>query len=181
MRAGRFLGFQPASDPNTEFKYTAQVMKITSLVSLGAAFILGACASQAIKSGPVPLAHAATLASVLDLEDAPQATAPSGQATVTHLARGENAYIGRLKMNPGAAVPQHRDATEEYIHILEGSGQITIEGKVYAVKAGTTIYMPAHAQVSFQNGNAELVGLQVFAGPGPAAKYNRWKATSEQL
>ncbi len=150
-------------------------MKITSVVGLGAAFILGACASQAANSGPISSAHAATLATVLHLEDAPRATAPSGKATVAHLARGENAYIGRLQMKAGAAVPEHRDATEEYIHILEGTGEITIEGQVHAVKPGTTIYMPAHAKVSFQNGDTELLGLQVFAGPGPATKYNKWQ------
>ena len=31
----------------------------------------------------------------------------------------------------GAAVPEHRDATEEYIYVLEGSGRMVIDGKTY--------------------------------------------------
>ena len=68
----------------------------------------------------------------------------------------------------------HRDATEEYIHVLEGQGRMSIDGVEYEVRAGTTIYMPANALVTFTNGDARLVGLQVFAGPAPAAKYDRW-------
>ena len=37
------------------------------------------------------------------------------------------------------------------------------------------IFMPAGVTVSYQNGDAELVALQVFAPPGPAAKYDRWR------
>ena len=35
-------------------------------------------------------------------------------------------------------------------------------------------YMPADAEVSYQNGAEEMVALQVFAGPAPAAKYDAW-------
>jgi quercetin dioxygenase-like cupin family protein len=100
--------------------------------------------------------------------------APSGQARVTILAHGREAFVARLELDPGAAVPEHRDATEEYIHVLEGSGTITIDDVTYPLAVGDTVYMPADAKVSFQNGNAPLVGLQVFAGPEPAAKYDAW-------
>ena len=50
-----------------------------------------------------------------------------------------------------------------------------MDGKTYEITAGTTIYMPANATVSFQNGDQPLVAIQVFAGPGPAAKYDTWK------
>ena len=63
---------------------------------------------------------------------------------------------------------------EEYIHVLEGSGTMVIEGREHAVEAGTTIYMPADALVEFRNGPARLVALQVFAGPAPASKYDAW-------
>ena len=100
--------------------------------------------------------------------------APNGRARVTILARGLEAFVGRLEMDAGAAVPEHRDATEEYIHVLEGSGTITIDDVEHPLAAGDTVYMPANAKVSFQNGDAPLVGLQVFAGPEPAAKYEAW-------
>jgi quercetin dioxygenase-like cupin family protein len=105
---------------------------------------------------------------------AEQRVAPNGKARVTILARGLEAFVGRLEMDPGAAVPEHRDATEEYIHVLAGSGTITIDDHVYPLATGDTVYMPADAKVSFQNDDAPLVGLQVFAGPEPAAKYDAW-------
>lgn len=95
-------------------------------------------------------------------------------ADVYLLARGDNAFIGRLEMAPGGEVPEHRDPTEEYIHILAGSGVFTIEGQAHTVGPGTTIYMPAEALVSFKNGGERLVAIQVFAGPGPASKYEAW-------
>ena len=161
------------------------------------AFFVGACSTAAVQSSatlPGGDAEAATPAPDTAPEAAPEAwmpeisgpitkadaarvrTAPSGKAGVTILARGENAFVARLRMDAGAAVPVHRDATEEYIHVLEGSGTITIDGTEHAIAKGDTVYMPANAEVSFHNGDAELVGLQVFAGPEPASKYGGWTA-----
>lgn len=145
------------------------------------AFVLGACTTAAVQSTAAPEtpaadapARAASSGAVVPLDRAERRRNPPGTAVVTLLARGENAFLARLEMDPGAAVPEHRDATEEYVHVLEGSGRITIDGTSHEVTAGTTIYMPANALVSFQNGDAPLVGLQVFAGPEPAAKYDAW-------
>lgn len=112
---------------------------------------------------------------VRHLDQAQIQSAPSGKAHITHLAEGLNAYLGKLVLEPGAAVPEHADATEEYIHVLEGSGTITIDGVTHAVGAGSTVYMAAKAKVSFQNGPTRMVAIQVFAGPDPARKYQNWK------
>ena len=77
-------------------------------------------------------------------------------------------------MQADAAVPEHQDATEEYIHVLSGGGTVTIDGQAHEVQAGGTIFMPAGATVSFQNGKEPMVALQVFAGPAPSAKYESW-------
>ncbi len=111
---------------------------------------------------------------VTPIAEAEVRVAPSGKARVQKLARGDNAFLARLELAPGAKVPEHRDATEEYIHVLEGKGLITIEGQTHSIGPGTTVYMPANARVSFQNGDARMVAIQVFAGPGPAAKYRKW-------
>ena len=97
-----------------------------------------------------------------------------GKAKVQELARGKNAFIGRLWLAPGAAVPLHQDASEEYVVFLEGGGTMTIDGKSTVVGPGSSVYMPAGAAVSFQNGPKETVVIQVFAGPEPAEKYTRW-------
>ena len=100
--------------------------------------------------------------------------APSGKANIRILGEGTNAFLGLLRMEGGAKVPEHRDSDEEYIHILQGTGTMFIEDKPYDVKPGTSIFMPKNARVRFQNGPDELMALQVFAGPGSAAKYDAW-------
>lgn len=155
----------------------------SSPLALLAAFLLGACATLAVESAASkPQAEPASdaddgashEAQVIALADAARATAPSGGASITHLARGRNAYVGLLRMAAGGEVPVHRDATEEFIHVLEGRGTMTIEGRESAIEPGTTIYMPAGVEVRYRNGDAELVAIQVFAGPEPAAKYEAW-------
>jgi quercetin dioxygenase-like cupin family protein len=156
-----------------------------SPAALLSTFLLGACTTVALQTAAAPDAPAVDAPSVeqvlaptvVALADAPSATAPHGKATITHLARGQNAYLGHMRMAPGAAVPVHRDATEEYIHVLEGGGVMTIDGRTYEIGPGTTVFMPANAEVSFQNGEAEMQAIQVFAGPEPAKKYDAWIAS----
>ena len=124
----------------------------------------------ACEAGPASAPRAAV---VRPLEQAEHRR--KGEAADVHvLARGDNAFLGKLEMAAGGEVPEHRDATEEYIHILEGGGEFTIDGERHTVGPGTTIYMPADALVSFKNGPAKLVAIQVFAGPEPAVKYDAW-------
>lgn len=152
-----------------------------------AAFVLGACAATAVQSSAsapkaaptdteaaAPAAAAGVSPPITRAAEAERRVSPNGKARLTILARGHEAFLGRLEMDAGAAVPEHRDSTEEYIHVLEGSGTMVIDDATFAIAAGDTIYMPADAKVSFQNGDAPLVGLQVFAGPEPAAKYDAW-------
>ena len=153
-------------------------------------FVLGACATAAVTSDAQPRGDATVVAdtpgviaaaqeaTVMNVNDAPSRVAPSGKARITHLARGDNAYVGWLEMDGGGAVPEHRDATEEYIHVVSGHGTITIDGQTYELTAGSTVYMPANATVSYQNGAETLVAIQVFAGPAPAAKYDDWAPAS---
>jgi quercetin dioxygenase-like cupin family protein len=115
-------------------------------------------------------------AEVRPLANAPKKVSPSGKTTIALLAEGHNAFVGKLELAPEAAVPEHQDPTEEYIHVLSGRAQMTMDGQSYAIEPGTTIYMPAFAKVSVQNGDEPLVALQVFAGPAPAKKYDTWPA-----
>jgi len=120
------------------------------------------------------LASPASSSTVVNLDNADTRISPPGTAQIKILARGQEAFLGQLTLAPGATVPEHSDATEEYIHILSGSGDIVIDGQSHHVTAGTTIFMPAGATVSFQNGDQEMTALQVFANPQPADKYNAW-------
>lgn len=128
-------------------------------------------ASQSASQGARPARPAA----VTSLAAAEHRQKDGGKGDIRVLARGDNAFLGRLELAPGGKVPEHRDPTEEYIHILEGGGKFTIDGQVHEVGPGTTIFMPPGALVSFENGPAKLVAIQVFAGPEPAAKYDAWQ------
>ena len=99
-----------------------------------------------------------------------------GKAKIEILSKGKAAFLGRLTIAPGVHIPEHRDETEEYLYFLQGGGELYIEGKKILVTAGDAVYMPAKALVSYQNGSVETVVVQVFAGPSPAKKYDRWKS-----
>ena len=134
----------------------------------GAVLVTSASLAEARTKAPPPPAK------VNATKDLCTVIAPSGKARATPWVQGENAYIGQLELDPGAKVPLHRDPTEEYIHVLSGSGTMTVDDKRYEVSAGTTVYMPAKAAVKFENGPTSLTAIQVFAGPGPAEKYKKW-------
>ncbi len=112
---------------------------------------------------------------VLALQDALKLRAPTGTANVQVLAHGQNAWMGRLDMAPGAKVPEHADATEEYLFVLAGQGTVWIDGKASKTRPGSTVYMPSGARVRYENGGEGMLAIQVFAGPAPAAKYAGWK------
>lgn len=168
------------------------------LALASAAFTLGACAATAAGSradDTSPAARAtpttAAAARIASLAAAPAAgsvvvpglqekrRAPHGKAEVTVLARGREAFVGRLRLEAGAKVPAHRDPTEEFIHVLSGCGTMTMNGERFEVGPDTTVYMPAGAEVSFENGGEPLVAVQVFADPGPEQKYAAWPAVRE--
>ncbi len=118
-------------------------------------------------------------ARVVPAKDACVRTAKSGKAKVTVFAEGTSAFFGRLEMDANGRVPEHRDATEEYLHVLAGSGTLFIEDKAHALAPGTSVFMPAGAKVRYENGPTPLSAIQVFAGPAPARKYDAWSATAK--
>jgi quercetin dioxygenase-like cupin family protein len=137
------------------------------------ALLTAACGAQC--PAPEEPPDAAVIdAAVVDASDVVTRWAPSGKARIDIFVTGSNAFLARLTMEAGAAVPEHRDPTEEYIHVLAGSGTITIDGVEHEVGPGDTVFMPADALVTYQNGDEQMQAFQVFAGPGPASKYDAW-------
>lgn len=154
---------------------------------LAAAFALGACAATSVQSiasdGPAAVAPSSkptATATIVHLESAEARQVGGGKAQIALLARGHNAFVGKLEMAGNGKVPEHRDATEEYIHVLSGGGTIYIEDQPSVLRSGSTVFMPANAKVRFDNGPERLVALQVFAGPGPAAKYDKWQRVASK-
>lgn len=163
------------------------------LTLLAAAALLAACATaapgelgheHAHASGRDPGAVAAASATprkgfVVSVSDVDVRTAPSGTTWIHPLATGQEAFFGVLRLAPGAAVPENVDPTEEFIYVLQGSGELVMDGERFVIGPGHLVYMPPGVVVSFQNGpDEELVAVQVFAGPEPALKYDAWKPAS---
>jgi len=123
---------------------------------------------------PAPLAARAGY--VVDAGTAPVLAAGHGKAWMTKLATSSHAFIGLIKMAPGAAIPEHQDEADEYVYVLSGGGELTLDGKRHTIGPQSFICMPAGMTVSYQNGDAEMVALQVFAPPRPTAKYDGWQA-----
>ena len=115
-----------------------------------------------------------SVAQVVSAGESDPREAPGGKAMIMRYVTGKNAFVGRLQMEVGGAVPEHQDPTEEYIFVLSGSGEMTINGQVHTVRPNTAIFMPAGATVSYKNGPERLDAIQIFAGPGPEAKYDAW-------
>jgi quercetin dioxygenase-like cupin family protein len=118
---------------------------------------------------------------IVSVQDNDPWLAPSGKAELMKVAQGANAFLAMLKMEPGAVVPVHRDATEEYILFLSGGGIITINGTTTDVSEGSAVYMAPDAEVTFTAGGSGAVVFQVFAGPQPAVKYDSWTAPDDSV
>ena len=146
---------------------------IAPLVLCLVAFTLGRYSAEPLSAYAVERADSST-PSVLHVNTAPKREVGGGKAQITLLGEGSEAFIGLLKLAAGVPVPKHRDPTEEYLYILSGSGEITINGVTHSLQKGNAVYMPAGAEVSFKNGTTPLVAFQVFAGPSSAEKYQAW-------
>lgn len=165
-----------------------------SRIHLVLAFAVGACAGSSgplvAEPAPEPAptepeaaqeapAKAARAGTHVTLAEAERRIAPHGKASIAMLARGEEAFVGQLELEPLVEIPAHRDPTEETIVVLEGGGTLLMDGRAYQVGVGSVVYMPANAEVSFANGPNKLVALQVFADPDPASKYDDWKLAGD--
>ena len=117
--------------------------------------------------------------SIRHLASASTFTIPNGKARIKPLAEGANAFVGHLWLAPNTTVPEHRDNSEEYLFVLEGGGQIFIDGVSYELKKGHLIYMHSGARVRYINGNQPLKAIQIFAGPESASKYMSWQEVEE--
>jgi quercetin dioxygenase-like cupin family protein len=148
------------------------------------AFLVGACTATALGAhgaeSPAAGEPARVPAQVAHGDAVEVRASPPGTARIRMLLKGAHAFVGQLELAPRARVPEHRDATEEYIVVVQGGGTMEIDGQVHHLTAGDAVLMPAGSLVSFVNDDAPTVAVQVFAPPGPDAKYDGWSRTSAQ-
>ncbi len=99
------------------------------------------------------------------------------QRTVVHKADvsvpGREAVIARVELGAGARAGRHTHPGDEISYLLEGSGEILIEGQpARQVKAGDGFVIPAGARHDAHNtgsGPLKLVGVYVVEKGKPLA------------
>jgi len=71
---------------------------------------------------------------------------------------------GIAEFEPGGALRLHSHAQAEIYHFLAGQGVVTINNQDYAVGAGSTLFIPGHAEHGVRNTGEEILRLfYVFA------------------
>lgn len=65
-------------------------------------------------------------------------------------------------IEPGASIGEHRhDSDEEFYYILEGTGEMTLDGKVVAVQEGDFCFTQSGHRHSLRNTGAQSMRLLV--------------------
>ena len=129
--------------------------------------------------GPAPVVAPSAgpaQATVVHTAQAPQHVIADGKGTATMLLGVPEASMTLLTFLPGAAVPEHTHADSgEFLSLLEGTMEVTVQGKTTVVTAGDAIHIPAGAVHS-----ARVVGrfeqaraVQVYVGPGPEQRFTK--------
>jgi quercetin dioxygenase-like cupin family protein len=77
-------------------------------------------------------------------------------------APGREAVIARVEIAPGAAAGRHTHPGEEITYVMEGEGEILIEGQPpLKVKAGDGFVVPAGAKHDARNTGTQPVKLAI--------------------
>ena len=72
--------------------------------------------------------------------------------------------VAEIDPGPGDGLSLHRHAQAEVYHFLSGRGVVTIEGEEYAVRAGSTMFVPGSSEHGIRNTGEEPLRLfYVFA------------------
>jgi len=65
----------------------------------------------------------------------------------------------RLTLDPDSALSHVHRGTEEVLYVLEGSGEVRVEGVAHHVAPGHAVFVPAGAEHTYVNTGAELLTL----------------------
>ena len=58
---------------------------------------------------------------------------------------GDRMIVGLMRMPAGTGAEAHSHPNEQWIYILEGTFQATVDGKDVTAKAGSVLYIPSNA------------------------------------
>ncbi len=72
---------------------------------------------------------------------------------------GDRIIVALMRMKAGTGAVPHSHPNEQWIYVLEGTFEATIEGTTHTVKPGSAVYIPANAE---HFGRASADGDVVF-------------------
>ena len=85
--------------------------------------------------------------------------------------------MGQVTIYPGGQVPAHDHVQEEVYYVLQGDGEIEIEGEVKAIREGEAVYVPSGSKHNLRNpGKKDMTFLFVYS---PAGVVDHWKQELE--
>lgn len=99
-------------------------------------------------------AYVFEMASVNNLMGGPDYSTAEGSCV-----EGERIIVALMRMEAGTGAVAHSHPNEQWIYVLEGTFEATIEGKTHIVKPGSAVYVPANAE---HFGRASAEGDVVF-------------------
>jgi len=59
---------------------------------------------------------------------------------------GDRIIVALMRMKAGTGAVAHSHPNEQWIYVLEGTFEATIEGKKHTVKPGSAVFIPANAE-----------------------------------
>jgi len=118
---------------------------------------------------------------IVKMKDIPGDKFPAGRWT--RVITGEkglptrNFMMGHVTIYPGGKVPEHEHEQEEVYTVLQGKGDMIINGERKPMESVSTVYIPPNAKHSLINtGNEDLVMMFVYA---PAGVVDHWQQERE--
>ncbi|MHB8877789.1 MAG: cupin domain-containing protein [Myxococcaceae bacterium] len=80
-------------------------------------------------------------------------------------------YLGILRADPGMVVPEHAHETEaEFLYIISGRGQLTLDGRSVGVGPGMAIHLPTRHRHSLKV-TQTLEAVQFYTPNGPEQRF----------
>jgi mannose-6-phosphate isomerase-like protein (cupin superfamily) len=85
--------------------------------------------------------------------------------------------MGQVTIFPGGQVPAHDHVQEEVYYVLQGEGEIEIEGAAEPIRAGDAVYVPSGKTHNLRNpGKRDMTFIFVYS---PAGVVDHWKQEME--
>jgi len=117
---------------------------------------------------------------VVSVDSAPTYRIAKGKGTATLLHNAstgsKQVALSRLTLDPGAEVPEHSHETGEWLYILSGSAQMTLQGQALTVKAGDAVCLhkgKKHSANVPPDAKEPLVAVQVYSPAGAEQRFTK--------